>query len=154
MRGSPRILPSSLHTMVALVPSESSFIRHLGVTWFHTPEPPTVDTPLTSATLPRDTSQAHSFRQGEGSQVLSGRFSQRRVLKWGSLDSHGTSWEVEPTLNPGTNFTQGCLRKTFFYSGLLTGTGTGSTGRVRRQPGCVFLCVHSHTHKTRAPLET
>lgn len=90
----PPIPPASLPTMVAPVPSESSFIRHLGVTRFHKPEPPTVDTPLTSATLPRDTSQAHSFQSGRGSQVLSGRFSQKRVLKWGSLDSHGTSWEV------------------------------------------------------------
>jgi hypothetical protein len=117
-------------------------------------KPPTVDTPLTSATLPRDTSPAHSFHVRErGARFSPVDFLRKRVLKWGSLDSHGTSWEVSRLWIQARIAPKAVWGKPF-YSGLLTGTRTGSTGRVRRQPGCVFLCVHSHTHKNRAPLET
>lgn len=60
----------------------------------------------------------------------------------------------EPTLNPGTNFTQGCLRKTF----LPRSTHWHRNRFSRKSQKAAWLvfsfAVHSHTHKTRAPLET
>lgn len=76
-------------------------------------EPPTVDTPLTSTTLPRDTSPAHSFPSGRGEPGSLWQIFSEKTSKTGQPGLPRYFLGGEPTLNPGTNFTQGCLRKTF-----------------------------------------
>lgn len=114
-------------------------------------KPPTADTLLTSATRPADTSpfpllplsreqrakvsladfprtQALLKCSAEWTQLLAGKltcFESRHKLLRGLCEGDISPWIYSPW------------------------TWTGSTGRATMRLSCVFLCVHSHTHKNQ-----
>lgn len=84
-------------------------------------EPPTVDTPLTSATLQRDTSPAHSFLPSERKAKFSQKDFPRRdtFLKWGQPGLPRYFLGGELALKAARISPQAVLGKPF-YPGLLT----------------------------------
>lgn len=148
---SPSPAPSC-PSRAAPVSSARSFLRHLGVTQFHKPSLPRLTRYWHQQFLQVTPPRFHAFlHQGEDSQVLSSRFPRERDAL--STRGMGEIQTVFPgkqvALNPGTNFTGGWAKETLLpllpvYS---PRPWTGSTGRATMQLSCVFLCVHSHTHK-------
>lgn len=118
-------------------------------------EPPTADTLLTSAALASDTSPVPLLPPRSGRK--------RAKFSLADLPRREThSFKIGQSVDPDDNFlgnellsiqaqiSLGAVSGRHFYPGVYSlWAWTGSTGRTTMQLSCVFLCVHSHTHKNQ-----
>lgn len=143
---------SHSQTAAASVSCELSFIRHLGVTQFHKLASHGWHTDWHQQLLPNDTSpvlllsliserrakfSTADFPRGETHFL----YKAQCEFRWYFLGSQSL-WiqvRISPEAVPGSHFY-------WVYS---PWTWTGFTGRTTMQFSCVFLCVHSHTHKNQ-----